>query len=181
MSNATAAPAPPVSMPPAGGTPGNSFLNQLEDFIYTPAGAGAVAGAAVVVTSIVWLLGCLAYCCYIRRKKKDDEGSEDGGGDAVAEHGGGRGGGRGSGRGGGRGGGRGLPRGHDYSDPDMAPPPSARGYELGQRSSQYSHASHASRRSGASRRTLPPEDIEEIEAALEEGLDPNELGMDPMY
>ena len=44
-------------------------LESIEDFFYTPYGLGAVAGAAIILTSLVWCLGCCIYCCCTKCRK----------------------------------------------------------------------------------------------------------------
>lgn len=39
------------------------ILQEVEGFVYTPYGVATVAGVAIVITSLLWLLGCCIYCC----------------------------------------------------------------------------------------------------------------------
>lgn len=41
----------------------DNFLHDVESFLYTPLGLGALVGATVLVTSCVWLLCCSIACC----------------------------------------------------------------------------------------------------------------------
>ena len=50
-----------------------SVIDRLESFLYTPMGVGTLAGVAVIVTSLVWLVGCCVYCC-CRWRRSGEEG-----------------------------------------------------------------------------------------------------------
>lgn len=51
-------------------------VEELKSFLYTPYGAGTLAGAAVILTSILWALGCCLYCCC--RRKCCSSGNHEG-------------------------------------------------------------------------------------------------------
>ena len=51
-----------------------SVVDRLESFLYTPMGVGTLAGVAVIITSLVWLIGCCVYCCCRRRRYSDEGG-----------------------------------------------------------------------------------------------------------
>lgn len=42
------------------------ILKELELFFYTPYGVSTVAGVAILLTSLLWCIGCCIYCCYQR-------------------------------------------------------------------------------------------------------------------
>ena len=45
------------------------IIEKLETFLYTPYGLGALAGVSVLVTSLIWLVGCCICCCFCHWKK----------------------------------------------------------------------------------------------------------------
>lgn len=47
---------------------------ELESFLYTPYGVSALAGVTVLLTSLLWCLGCCVYCCIQRRHTQNQEG-----------------------------------------------------------------------------------------------------------
>ena len=51
-----------------------SVIERLESFLYTPMGVGTLAAVAVVITSLVWLVGCCVYCCCRRRRSREEGG-----------------------------------------------------------------------------------------------------------
>ena len=51
-----------------------SILERLESFLYTPMGVGILAAVAVVITSLVWLVGCCVYCCCWWRRSSEEGG-----------------------------------------------------------------------------------------------------------
>ncbi len=52
-----------------------NFIEELETFLYTPYGLGALAGVSVLVTSLFWLLVCCSCCCcYWRKLRNSEEG-----------------------------------------------------------------------------------------------------------
>ena len=51
-----------------------SIIDRLESFLYTPMGVGTLAAVAVVITSLVWLVGCCIYCCCRRRRSSEEGG-----------------------------------------------------------------------------------------------------------
>jgi hypothetical protein len=51
-----------------------SVIDRLESFLYTPMGLGTLAGVAVIITSLVWLVGCCIYCCCRRRRSSEEGG-----------------------------------------------------------------------------------------------------------
>ena len=44
--------------------------SQVEDFLYTPQGVAVVAVMAAVLVSLVWLSGCVCYCCWRHRHSR---------------------------------------------------------------------------------------------------------------
>ena len=51
-----------------------SIIDRLESFLYTPMGVGTLAAVAVVITSLIWLVGCCIYCCCRRRRSSEEGG-----------------------------------------------------------------------------------------------------------
>ena len=45
-------------------TQGVDIREELEAFLYTPYGLGTLAGVAIILTSLLWCIGCCIYCCY---------------------------------------------------------------------------------------------------------------------
>lgn len=43
--------------------PSTSILTEFLSFLYTPYGVAILAILAIVVTSLVWSVGCCVYCC----------------------------------------------------------------------------------------------------------------------
>ena len=52
----------------------DSMLQDIEDFVYTPYGVATVAVLAVIVTSLLWSLGCCIYCCCRYRARRGQGG-----------------------------------------------------------------------------------------------------------
>ena len=51
-----------------------SIIERLESFLYTPMGVGTPAAVAVIITSLVWLVGCCVYCCCRWRRSSEEGG-----------------------------------------------------------------------------------------------------------
>lgn len=51
-----------------------SVIDRLESFLYTPMGVGTLAGVTVVITSLIWLVGCCVYCCCRWRRSSEEGG-----------------------------------------------------------------------------------------------------------
>ena len=47
---------------------------QFESFLYTPYGVVTLAAVSVLVTSVVWSVGCCIYCCWRRRRRLQQDG-----------------------------------------------------------------------------------------------------------
>ena len=49
------------------------IVDELESFLYTPYGVSTVAGAAILLTSLLWIVGCCCCCyCYLHRRRSYD-------------------------------------------------------------------------------------------------------------
>lgn len=63
------------------GMSGAESTSAVEDFLYSPQGVATVAVVVAVLMSVVWLSGCVCYCCwrYCRRQRQDGgaEASQD--------------------------------------------------------------------------------------------------------
>ena len=63
-------------------TTNGDFLQDVESFLYTPLGLGALAGATALLTSCLWLLCCSVACCCIKwRNKRRQSGTIEAGAD----------------------------------------------------------------------------------------------------
>ena len=51
-----------------------SASQAIEEFLYTPHGLVTLAAVAVLLTSLVWLLGCCIYCFCKRRRQRSERG-----------------------------------------------------------------------------------------------------------
>ena len=51
-----------------------SASQAIEDFLYTPHGLVTLAAVAVLLTSLVWCLGCSIYCLCRRRRQRAQGG-----------------------------------------------------------------------------------------------------------
>ena len=49
-----------------------SLSDRLESFLYTPYGLATLAGITIIITSIVWTICCMVYCCC--RYKRNEAG-----------------------------------------------------------------------------------------------------------
>ena len=59
----------------------DSTFQAIEDFVYTPYGLATVAVAAIIITSLIWLLGCCIYCCCRYRTRRGQGGVAEAGGE----------------------------------------------------------------------------------------------------
>lgn len=50
------------------------IIRSIEGFVYTPYGVATVAAAAILLTSVVWFMGCCVYCCLRWRNRLDESG-----------------------------------------------------------------------------------------------------------
>lgn len=64
---------PIVGTMETGGVNTTAIIEHLEAFLYTPYGLGTLAGTAIILTSLVWLLGCCVFCCcrWCVRRRRD--------------------------------------------------------------------------------------------------------------
>lgn len=47
-----------------------NILESVEEFLYTPYGLGTLAAAAIILTSLVWCIGCCIFCCCAKKCRK---------------------------------------------------------------------------------------------------------------
>lgn len=55
------------------------IVEELESFLYTPYGLGTLAGVAILLTSLLWSLGCCIYCCCRSQHRRNEEGTQEAG------------------------------------------------------------------------------------------------------
>ncbi len=59
------------------GMSGAESTSAAEDFLYSPQGVATVAVVVAIVTSVVWLSGCICYCCWrCCKRQRQDGGAE---------------------------------------------------------------------------------------------------------
>ena len=51
-----------------------TIIEELQNFLYTPYGLGVLSAASIIITSLIWLLGCCVFFCCRHRMKRRENG-----------------------------------------------------------------------------------------------------------
>lgn len=58
-----------------------TILEEIESFLYTPYGLATLSGVVLLVTSLIWFIGCCIFCCCWKCHKRRQNGVTEAGGD----------------------------------------------------------------------------------------------------
>lgn len=58
-----------------------TIFEEIESFLYTPHGLATLSGVVILVTSLIWLIGCCICCCCWKCHKHRQNGVTEASGD----------------------------------------------------------------------------------------------------